>query len=330
MMTTTLSEEFADALERIGIKRAAAMAAHAEVRTHLELDPKLSEWGVDTILIGSYARKTAIHPCHDVDVFVKLPSCEETNPETVFAEVRRVLVAAYGDRASEQRRSMCIRGFGANISVDAVPAVPYQSHWQIPQTATQQFGGRWLKDRWEHTNPEQLTELTHRMQERGPSVAGNNAYIRIVRFIKQIRDTQLGPAKPGGLYVELLTYWAFAEGVAGNSYAELLAATLNSIASQLSSGATVIEPAMDATYSPAPDPGAISAAALGFSGIAAEARRALTLETCPAAAAWRRILGQNANGWVFPLPQGCDELGRTVTPLHATPDLGPQRARPFA
>jgi tRNA nucleotidyltransferase (CCA-adding enzyme) len=97
-MTTPLPEQFDDALDRIGITRTAAIAAHAEVRTRLEVDSKLREWGIDTILIGSYARRTSIHPCHDVDVFVKLTACQETNPEAVFSEVQRVLVTAYKDQ----------------------------------------------------------------------------------------------------------------------------------------------------------------------------------------------------------------------------------------
>jgi hypothetical protein len=40
----------------------------------------------------------------------------------------------------------------------------------------------------------------------------------------------------------------------------------------------------------------------------------LTMEACPAAAIWRRILGANQRGQCFPLPAGCDESGRRITP----------------
>ena len=127
-MTTSLPEQFTQALHRIGIERTAPMAAHAEVRAHLEADSRLRGWGVDTVLIGSYSRKTSIYPCHDVDVFVKLPTCPETDPEIVFTEVQRVLFARYGSRAREQRRSMGVDGFPEDLSVDVVPALPDGEH----------------------------------------------------------------------------------------------------------------------------------------------------------------------------------------------------------
>jgi hypothetical protein len=55
----TLSDEFAQAVRNVtihGEKRASAIAAHTEVRNLREADSDLSEWGIDTILIGSYAR----------------------------------------------------------------------------------------------------------------------------------------------------------------------------------------------------------------------------------------------------------------------------------
>jgi Second Messenger Oligonucleotide or Dinucleotide Synthetase domain len=329
-MTAQLPDQFKQTLTRIGIERVAAMAAHAEVRVHLETDPKLLSWGVDTILIGSYGRKTSIYPCHDVDVFVELPGCPETNPETAFSEVQRVLVATYGDRAKEQRRSMTVEGFKDDLSVDAVPAVPEGDHWKIPQTDAKPVGEWWVKDRWEETNPERLAELTQALQRNGPKVDGEGAYIRVVRLIRQIRETNLGEAKPGGLYFELLTYSGFVGGVTGEGYAELLAATLEAIARQLESGTVVIEPGMNQPYSPPPDPAAIRAAATTFRRLSSDAARALTLDDCPAALVWRTMFGQNDRGWCFPLPPGCDEIGRKQTPISATPDRGTDAARPFA
>src|SRR2546427_562224 len=93
-MTMKLSEQFRGALTRVGIEPKGAMAAHAEGGVHLEADPNLRSWGVDTILIGSYARKVSIYPCQDVDVFVKLPDC----PETVGQLHENVHVLAWVDR----------------------------------------------------------------------------------------------------------------------------------------------------------------------------------------------------------------------------------------
>lgn len=329
-MVTTLASEFRQAHIRIAIERTHAIAAHLDVRAKLETDRKLVEWGVDTVLIGSYARKVSIFPCHDVDVFVKLPECPvELSPEAVFTEVQRVLVDAYGDRATEQRRSMKVDGFPDELSVDAVPAVKDGLQWKIPQTDRQMVGGRWVKDRWEPTNPERLSELTDERQAASSVIDGDASYRRTIRLVRQIREHHLAHAKPGGLYVELLTYWAFNGGVSGESYAELLAQTLAVIAAQLSAGVVVIEPGMNQPYDPAPEPEALAEAGRLFSRLANDARRALELEECPAAAIWRNILGENPRGRCFPLPPGCAESGEKIVALPHK-DRGPDVARPFA
>jgi hypothetical protein len=329
-MTTTLGKQFADALIRIGIERAAAIKAQEDVRSKLEGSPKLRSWGITTVLIGSYARKTSIFPCHDVDVFIKLPQCPEQSPEVVFTEVQRVLMAAYGGRAKEQRRSMTVEGFEGGLSVDAVPAVPEGDHWKIPQTDRKQVGGRWVKDRWEDTNPERLTELSERLNQSGPRVAGDAAYIHTVRFMRQIRDAQLVSAKPGGLYFELLTYWAFQGGLGSSSHAELLAAALDRAATALESGRPVIEPAINKPYDPPPSAAELTNAARLFREMARQSAVALAQEECKAASLWRRVLGKNERGWCFPLPAGCDEQGNRIAAITANPDRGARGERGFA
>lgn len=328
-MVTTLAPQFRQAHTRIGIEPAAAIAAHLDVRLKLETDPKLVSWGVDTVLIGSYKRKVSIYPCDDVDVFVKLPACREIDPELVFSEIQRVLVKAYGDRAKEQRRSMTIEGFAEDLSVDAVPAVPDGARWKIPQTDTAPIDDRWVKDRWETTHPERLTELTDERQKASSVIDSEPSYRRTVRLIRQVREAHLGDEKPGGLYFELLTYWAFDGGTAADSYAELLSLTLASIARQLESGPVVIEPAMNQTYDPAPDPEAIRSAGAVFRSLANDAHKALALEDCPAAVIWRRILGENERGWCFPLPPDCSGSGERIVALPQK-DRGSDVARPFA
>jgi hypothetical protein len=329
-MVTTLAQQFRQAHVRIGIERVNAIAAQLDVRSKLESDGKLTEWGVDTVLIGSYARRVSIYPCHDVDVFVELPQCpHETTPEAVFTEVQRVLVEAYGERAAEQRRSMKVDGFPDDLSVDAVPAVPDDGRWRIPQTEKQPFGGRWVKDRWESTDPERLSDLSDQKQKASSAIDGEPSYRRTVRLVRQIREQHLADAEPGGLYFELLTYWAFEGGVSATSYAELLALTLTAIATQLESGVVVIEPAMDQRYDPAPEPPVLAMAASVFRSLADDAQGALGLDECPAAVVWRRIVGTNERGPCFPLPPGCLPSGEVIEALPHK-DRGPDEARPFA
>jgi tRNA nucleotidyltransferase (CCA-adding enzyme) len=96
----TLSEEFNQALVRIqirGQKRERAQEAHSEVRAVLEGSPRLRDWGIDTILIGSYARDTGVHPGKDVDVFGKLTALDTSSePAHIFNEFAKVLENQYG------------------------------------------------------------------------------------------------------------------------------------------------------------------------------------------------------------------------------------------
>src|SRR4051812_12371926 len=105
----TLPEQFRGAVTKVelGAKRDRAIEAHTEVREVLESDETLNGWGVDTVLIGSYGRSTAIYPGRDVDVFVKLPGCDKGSDET-FQAVRRPLRANYGSRVTDGRRSVKI------------------------------------------------------------------------------------------------------------------------------------------------------------------------------------------------------------------------------
>lgn len=77
---TTLPEQFRGALSRLELKekRKRVESAHEEIRELLEGDEKLCEWGVATILIGSYARYTAIFPPAEVQWEIYKPYNLET------------------------------------------------------------------------------------------------------------------------------------------------------------------------------------------------------------------------------------------------------------
>ena len=320
----TLDAQFDQALILIGLgeKRARAIEAHEEVRAIIEADPALRERGAHTILIGSYGRETAIYPGRDVDVFVELPDAGD-DPETLFALLKAPLAAHYGDRVTEGRHAVKI-DFPDEFGVDAVAAEPTAAHWKIPAT-----DGEGRRSEWEETDPERLGELT-RERNVAPTIGNRGAYVPTVRFVRQIRRHHLGEARPGGLYFELETYWAFQEGVAGESFAEVLAGTLDRIATQLETGLVINDPAMDREYQPTPDPDDVEAAAQTFRELAGKAAEALGAERCQAAALWREILGENDRGPVFPLPAGCDEHGNEIQSVTAVRDRGSREARPFA
>ncbi len=110
-----------------------ASAAHTEVRGVLEADSTLKEWGIDTVLIGSYSRHVSIRRVKDVDVFCKLPDVDASkSSREVLGEIVRVLRAAYGDRIGEQDRSVKVDFSDFGLHVDAVPARPVGTCWEIP------------------------------------------------------------------------------------------------------------------------------------------------------------------------------------------------------
>jgi len=323
----TLDTQFAGALKRINLsedKVTNVKKAHEDVRDVLDADETLQGYGASTILIGSYGRDVAIQPGHDVDVFCRLPDFD-ADPETLYNAVKKPLKDRYKDRLDDTGSHALSVAFGDEFSVDIVGGTPSASgHWQIP--AEDELGGR---TQWDETDPEQLGELAKKRNE-APLVGTQGAYKPVVKLVRQIRKAHATDKRPNGLYFEMLTYWAFGRGVTGTTFAEILTATLEHIATHLESGMIVDDPALGRKFDPAPTPEQLAAAAKIFRGKATAARAALGMEKCPAAAAWRQILGKNGNGWVFPLPDDCDDKGNVIKSITDISALGPQEARGFA
>ncbi len=328
----TLTREFEEALTRAEVsepKRLRAREAHLEVRGVLEADATLKDWGIDTVLIGSYARHTSIHPGKDVDVFSKLDGLDtQASATTVFNTMRRVLVEEYGDRAKPQNHSIKVLfddhdGF----SIDAVPAVHMGERWGIPNRDTAAWEG---ESKWTETDPEKLTSLTSDLNRR-VVISGRGAYVPIVKLLRQTRRFHLGDRKPGGLYFELMTFWLFAARLTANSWAELFAVTLRGVHETLerASDKPVNDPALERPFEPRPDASELAFAADCFEELASKAETALHLDECAAAVQWRSILGTNDRGQVFPLPDGCDESGRRIAPIEAVTRRGSREASSF-
>lgn len=323
----TLDDQFDGALKKINLstgKIASAKAAHEEVRAVLAADAKLQEYRVETILIGSYGRDVAIQPGHDVDVFVTLPDFDE-DPESLYEAVKKPLKAEYKDRLDDSSAHALSISFGDDFSIDAVGATnPTSGHWVLP--SLDPMGNR---TQWEESDPVRLGQLAED-RNKTPTVGGQGAYKPIVKFVRQIRKDHLGDERPKGLYLEMLTYAAFEAGVTGATFVELLASTLGRIADQLETREVVTDPALERPFAPAPTDIQLAVAAMVFREQATAAATALTQELCPAAATWRKILGENENGWVFPLPEGCDADGNPIKTISSVSALGSNEARGFA
>ena len=346
----TLRSQFDQALTIIEInedKAERAIEAHTEIRDVLEKDEKLTEWGVDTKLIGSYSRDTGIYPGKDVDVFVKLTKLDtKSEPKDVYNAVWDALQKEYGDakdggRAEQQARSVKVAfpdkgissGTNSSFAVDAVPAVQDGEHWAIPTKDR----NRWTAStgRWVTTDPERFGDMSSTLStsQLSPTVGGRNAYKPIIKLMRQARRTHLGDKRPGGLFVEFATYEAWVSGtVTGDEWGPLLAQTLRLVAKRFADAAIwpLCDPVLGTPVEPPVDEKDLANAAAVFSELADLADQALNLDDCQAAFKWRNILGSNDRADpVFPLPPGCDASGYRAAPAILPASKRPHEARGF-
>ena len=337
----TLHTQFSQALSNIEIsdaKRRCAVAAHTEIQGTLASDKALRDWGINTRLIGSYSRQTAIHPGKDVDVFARLEGLDTSaNPEAVYQQVWDVLRARYGSRATPQARSVKVEfpsgtGADASFAVDAVPAVRSGSRWAIP--AKQRSLWADSPSRWIVTDPERFGELSSDLNTAAwsPTVRGQDAYKPVVKLMRQVRETHLGDRKPGGLYIEFATYDVWnSRVVRGSEWCQLLAVTLGAVASRFAAAPMkpIVDPGLGTPVDPALDAAVWRSAAQTIGRLAELAEVALSADRCAAAAKWREILGKNARGQVLPLPPGCDARGFATTGMAGLAASRPREAEGF-
>ena len=118
----------------------------------------------------------------------------------------------------------------------------------------------------------------------------------MVKLVRQTRETHLGDGRPGGLYLEFVTFDAWRSGlVAGGEWDVLLAQTLQYIADRF--GRAGVNPLLDPVLGTPVDPplaaGQVKQAAAIFGNLAVAANRALLMNDTGAATEWRKILGGN-------------------------------------
>lgn len=345
-----LGEQFERALKNVsvsGAKRERAILAHKEVRELLESDATLRSWGADSILIGSYGRRTSRFPAKDVDIFVRFNNLTvSADPAIVYNQVYSILINEYGSkeeggRVTKQARSLkidfddsAVPGGLDSFSVDGVPAVQWNGHWGIPNKDPEAW--RTEETRWVKTDPVQFGDDTDALavSSRTPQVGSRNAYRPIVRLVRQARHIHLRDFKPGGLYAELATYYAWkANQVHGSSWAVIFAGTLAAVAKQFEDAAHVgmVDPVLHTPLSPGLSNDEWSSAAVVFAHLAAQAKDAVHADDrCRSAYLWRQILGENERGSVFPLPDGCDARGLPISNISAVSAVGSNQPRGFA
>lgn len=298
-----LSKQFKDALAVIepGKDAAHAADAHAEVRDVLDADSDLADWGLHTLLIGSYKREVSIRRVKDVDVFCELPDLpDHQDPQDLLDKFADVLGAEYGERVCKNDRSVKVEFPAYDMHVDVVPARWTDDVWEIPD----KDGG------WERTHPVKFGELT---TSRNHDHDGN--YVPAVKLLRQTRRALLGDAKPGGLFIEVAAYHAFGE-IADATSAGTPASTAEYYTVALERMAPILRQHADGT-SPMMNPALpnqelhvratqeeLDAIADEWENAAADARVALDSEDeQQAARTFKRLLGENTDGDdVFTVP----------------------------
>ncbi|MFF7159624.1 nucleotidyltransferase [Streptomyces sp. NPDC008139] len=309
-----LKQQFKDALSSIepGDDKANAPQAHLLVRDALEADPKLAEYGVSPVLIGSYKRNVSIRRIKDVDVFVRLPDVpSDVTSAAILDRFFTVLHTEFGTdadghrRTKRQDRSLQVSFPEYDLYVDAVPARPYgDGTWEIPQKGD---GNEWVR-----TNPDGLTELSSTM-----NADHDEYYVPTVKLLRQTRRALLGKKKPGGFFIEMAAYQAFASGaVSGSDQAEYYVSALREVSTIVTDfvdhGIAVTDPTLPGhTIHIRATDDELEAARTRFADAAASAEAALEEEDAgKAALAFRKLLGTNGDGdTIFPMPPGFNEDG---------------------
>lgn len=168
-------------------------------RVHEVLKEGLSV--AETIFSGSFARKTAIRPLNDIDLFIVLSqkghgTLREQPPEDCLKEVQKVLDKAWPNKEHPilQRRSVRVDFSGTGIGYDVVPAFVHPENeevYEIPDRNT----GKWI-----YSNPRAHKEYAIEANNR----AGQRAkpLVKALKHWNQRRD----PAPLKSFHLELMVY----------------------------------------------------------------------------------------------------------------------------
>lgn len=152
----TIAQAFANFMPTLELTEAQSQAAidqHTYLREQLQQRMSVRA----NFLSGSYARKTAVRPLNDIDVFLVLTPTRalnaDTSPAKVLAEVKRVLEEIYTAKVADpQARSVNIEFAGTGLAYDVVPAFEKRADvYTIPDVDA---------SRWIETNPKVHKEMS--------------------------------------------------------------------------------------------------------------------------------------------------------------------------
>jgi len=149
---------------------------------------------------------------------------------------------------------------------------------------------------WIETNPTRLTELSTETNKKH-TLNGKGIYVPVVKLVRQVRRAWVRD-QPGGLFFEILTYWAFNDGKAKEAnHAGYLVAVLDYLEKELPVVAEggLRDPTLEGKFiETRATEWDFNDAIKKMTKAARLARTALAEEDdCQAALAWQQLLGEN-------------------------------------
>lgn len=181
---------FISNLELTDAERTTASAQQNRVRDLLRMEFTTTR----DFITGSYGRRTAIRPLHDIDIFVVMQNPPAT-PKDAIAEVFNALRRRYPQTSlRRQARSVNIDFAGTGIGFDIIPArTPRSGDYEIPDRGA---------DRWITTNPEKHRDVLVAANQRAGGMLNP-----LIKALKQWNGQYGKPLK--SFHLEVMCYDAF-------------------------------------------------------------------------------------------------------------------------
>ena len=205
MTVASTFQSYLSSLELTDRERADASAQQVALRDRLRLH---LAGVIDSRLVGSYRRGTAIRPLKDIDVFVVLDARHHRRdvpeaPLRLLQTIERALRASYPDHQPRiQGRSVNIGFSGTEIAYDIVPA--FAPTWMGAADTEPPYYE--IPDRrastWIRTNPAKHREACIAANERAGGMLNG--------LIKAAKHWNRASGKPlSGFHIEVMSYSAF-------------------------------------------------------------------------------------------------------------------------
>ena len=175
------------------------------IKTHQYMREQLvrrREWIIETLVTGSYKRKTAIRPLNDVDIFCVVdPSwARSKSPAEIQREVQKVLQDIYPQTPVHRPHHALKVDFSSQqIGYDVLPAVPTENYYKVVHIES--GGGQFIA-----ANPDAIEAAKQDANRRGGPGGRMLQMIRLMKLWNRRNNKKLK-----SIHLELLCYRAVSE-----------------------------------------------------------------------------------------------------------------------